>query len=64
MERKTVYLADDFISINKYLKELEKKAPIKKCCPICNDVGFRRSVSGRWKECDVCLNHLDRPRPN
>jgi hypothetical protein len=64
--RKTFYIADDFVTIHKYLKELEKKpspkpspakAPAKFDCYQCADLGFVKSArTGVWKTCGVCFN--------
>jgi hypothetical protein len=67
MEGKTYYIADDFDSINKYLKKLEgalTKAPAKYSCLQCADAGFvRSSYSGKWKICPGCINHQGKPVP-
>jgi hypothetical protein len=67
--RKTFYIADDFVTIHKYLKELEKKpspakAPAKFYCYQCTDLGFVRSArTGAWKTCDICYNQNRRIQP-
>jgi hypothetical protein len=67
MERKTIYMADDFASINKHLKELETKPVLPAnwgACPTCLDRGFIKSISsGRWKVCPTCLNALSKTIP-